>query len=239
MIISKQVKERLESIPNGIVITLQDFKVTPKYEGALVKALSRLVAKGDLKKTSKGRYYKPRKTIFGTISPAPMEIAKEFLEKNGKLTGYITGTEAFAALGLTSQITSDIVIGSNRYRRPLEKNGYKFSFVLQLNPITKNNIPLLRILDAIKFIKEIPATSPERCIEQLGEIISNLPQSRQKQLCALAKQYAPRVRALLGAIAEQNGLDTFGLRATLNGVTNYKLKISRETLTTKQNWNII
>ena len=104
MLIADQIKERLKSVPDGVVLTLKDFNVAPQYEIALVKSLSRLVAKGELEKISKGRYYKPRKTMFGTLKPAPSEIAKDFLEKEGQLIGYITGTAAFAMMGLTTQI---------------------------------------------------------------------------------------------------------------------------------------
>ena len=79
MLIADQIKEKLSSIPDGFVLTLKDFKVEPQHEVALVKSLSRLVAKGELKKLSKGRYYKPRKTMFGILKPSASEIAKDFL----------------------------------------------------------------------------------------------------------------------------------------------------------------
>jgi predicted transcriptional regulator of viral defense system len=83
---------------------LKDFNVKSQYKVAIVRLLSRLVAKGELEKISKGRYYKPRKTMFGTLKPAPPGIAKDFLEKESLLIGYITGTAAFAMMGLTTQI---------------------------------------------------------------------------------------------------------------------------------------
>jgi hypothetical protein len=239
MVIAEQIKEKLRAFPDGVVLTIQDFNVDTQYEIALVKAISRLIAKGDLQKISKGRYYKPHKTMFGILKPASTEIAKDFLEKGGKLLGYITGTAAFASMGLTTQITSSIVIGSNKYRRPLKRGEYNISFLSQPNPITENNISLLRILDAIKLIREIPATTPDECVKQLCKIIDDLPTNKQEELCALARQYSPYVRALLGAILEQNGIGTYSLRSSLNGVSSYELPISDDVLSTKQNWNIV
>ena len=239
MVIAEQIKEKISSFPDGIVLTLKDFNVDVQYEVTLVKALSRLVAKGDLQKISKGRYYKPRKTMFGILKPASTEIAKDFLEKGGKLLGYITGTAAFASMGLTTQITSSIVIGSNKYRRPLKRGEYSISFLLQPNPITDNNIPLLRILDAIRLIREIPAATSNESVKRLGKIIEDLTKQQQKELCVLAEQYTPYARALLGAILEQNGIETYSLKSSLNGVSSYKLPISDEILSTKQNWNIV
>ena len=103
MIIGNEVKKKIADTPDGIILTIGDFNVPMQYQGALVKALNRLTNQGTLQRLSKGKYYKPRKTIFGTLKPVPEEITKDFLEKNGKLVGYITGNSAFASMGLTTQ----------------------------------------------------------------------------------------------------------------------------------------
>lgn len=239
MIIAEQIKKKLYSVPDGVILTLNDFDIDAKYGLALAKALSRLVSKGDLKKVSKGRYYKPRKTMFGELKPAPAEIVKDFLEKGGKQIGYITGTEAFASIGLTTQITSSVMIGTNKYRRPLQRGDYSISFLLQQNSITEINIPLLRILDAVRLIREIPASTPDDTVLRLMKIIKDLSGQQKKILCSLAEQYTPCVRALLGAIMEQNGDKTYNLKSSLNGVTTYKLNIADRVLLTKKNWNIV
>ena len=239
MVIGNEVKKKIADTPDGIILTIGDFNVPMQYQGALVKALNRLTNQGTLQRLSKGKYYKPRKTIFGTLKPVPEEITKDFLEKNGKLVGYITGNSAFASMGLTTQITSSILIGTNRYRNPLTRGDYVISFLQQRNPITEENIPLLRILDALKFIKEIPASSPDSIVGQLGNIICTLSKVEQKRLVELAENYTSYVRALLGAIMEQNNLDTESLKKSLNGTTNYKLPISEQALKNKKNWNIL
>ena len=239
MVITKQVGKILNAMPPGKVFTIADFNVPQEYQPALVKALNRLVANMEIQKISKGRYYKPKQTVFGTLKPPIMEVVKDFLERNGKLIGYITGTAAFAQIGLTTQITSAITIGTNKYRRPLKRGEYTVSFIVQSNAITKENIPLLRILDAIKLIREIPATSPDDCVVGIARLIGALPESDREKLATLAESYAPYVRALLGAILEHIGTDTFGLRITLNGVTTYKLPVSVEALPTKSTWNIV
>ena len=239
MVITKQLREIFDAMPQGRVFTIADFNVPQKYQPALVKALSRLVTEGKIRKVSKGRYYKPKQTMFGTLKPPIMEIVKDFLERNGKLTGYITGTAAFAQMGLTTQITSAITIGTNKYRRPLKRGEYTVSFIVQPNVITEENIPLLRILDAIKLIREIPAISPDDCVQGIGRLLGALSNEDRKRLVGLAANYAPYVRALLGAILEHIGADTFSLRDTLNGVTTYKLPVSAQVLPDKSTWNIV
>ena len=91
-----------------MVFTISDFGFDPSNALALAKALSRMVIAGELCKVSKGKYYKPQETLLGRIKPANTEIVKDFLEKDGKIIGYITGPQAFATMGLTSQISSSI-----------------------------------------------------------------------------------------------------------------------------------
>ena len=239
MIIGDEIKRKISATPDGVILTIGDFDVEMQYQGALVKALNRLVGRGTLTRLSKGKYYKPRKTIFGTLKPVPEEITKEFLEKNGKIIGYVTGISAFAMMGLTTQITSSIMIGTNRYRRPLTRGEYNISFLLQRNPITKENIPLLRILDAIRLIRDIPASSPDDVVTQLGSTIDALSGEEQKELILLSENYTSYVRALLGAIMEKNNLDAVILKKSLNGTTFYKLPISEQVLPNKKNWNIV
>lgn len=239
MLIARQIKDKLSSTPAGVVLTTRDFGVEMRYQPALVKALSRLVLQGELQKIAKGKYYIPKKTIFGQLKPADSELVKDFLEQNGKIVGYITGTSAFASMGLTTQISSSILIGTNKYRRPTIRNGVKISFLLQENMITSSNIPLLRILDALRLIKEIPATSPDECVANIRKAIDALSESQKQELAELSLAYTPYVRALLGAIYENMGLETEIIRRTLNGVTNYKLPISDNVLSNKKNWNII
>ena len=128
MIIARQIRDKLSSIPAGIVLTPKDFGVETRYQPALAKALSRLVLQGELQKIAKGKYYIPKQTIFGKLKPTDSELVKDFLEQNGRVVGYITGTTAFASMGLTTQISSSMLIGTNKYRRPVIRNGVKISF---------------------------------------------------------------------------------------------------------------
>ena len=80
MVISSQIKDVLSRTQPGVVLTINDFGVQTAYQPALVKALNRLATSGELQKVSKGKYYKPRKTMFGELKPADSEIVKDFLE---------------------------------------------------------------------------------------------------------------------------------------------------------------
>lgn len=142
-------------------------------------------------------------------------------------------------MGLTTQISSSILVGTNKYRRPVTRNGVKISFLLQENSITSSSIPLLRILDALRLVKGIPATSPDECVTNVRKAINALSKKQKQELAELSLAYTPYVRALLGAIYENMKLETGTISKTLNGVTSYKLPISDKVLPNKRNWNII
>lgn len=238
MIIGEQIKQKIDSFPTGVVFTISDFGFDPSYDLALAKALSRMTTSGELCKISRGKYYKPKETLLGRIKPSVSEIVKDFLEKDGKIIGYITGAQAFATMGLTSQISSAIMIGSGKYRRPLQRGEYKISFLKQDNPITKDNIEFLRILDAIKLIRDIPAVSPETACKAIISLIQSLSLQSSEELEKLSLTYTSYVRALLGAMLEYIGRPTAIVRKSLNGVSSYKLPISESVLPNKSNWNI-
>lgn len=241
MTISKAIKQKIITFPDDYVFTIADFDFKSQNQSAVVKALNRMAKSGEISKLAKGRFYKPRKTQFGELRPSVYQIAKDYIERNGKLTGYITGYSAYNALGLTTQISSYIQIGTNKSRRSVKREKYTISFILQRNPITRNNIEILRILDAVRFFREIPATTPDDACVRLKEIIRNLSNEQKGMLVKCLMNYTNYVRALCGAILEDVGCDKNlleSIRTSLNGVTEYRLPISEMVLPTKQNWRI-
>lgn len=241
MNISKEIRKKIVIFPDDYVFKASDFEMESQNQSAVVKALNRMAATGEISKLSKGKFYKPRKTQFGELKPSAYQIAKDYIERDGKLIGYITGYSAYNALGLTTQISSYIQIGTNKSRRAVKRDKYTISFILQQNTITKKNIEILRILDAIRFIREIPATTPNEACIRLKEIIKDLNDEQKEMLVKCSLKYTNYVRALCGAILEDIGYDGNSLdsiRKSLNGVTNYHLPISESVLPNKQNWRI-
>lgn len=238
MIIAGQIRKKISDFPTGYVFTLSDFDLDPSNEMALAKMLSRMVSSGELKKISKGKYYKPKETAFGIVKPPFEELVKDFLERNGEVIGYITGTVAFSQMGLTTQISAKLTIGTNHYRRPVTRGGYKVSFLKQDNPITAENVELLLLLDAIKLIRKIPGTSPNEACKVIIGLISMLSDERILELEKLSLKYTSYVRAVVGAILEHLGKPMSLVRKSLNGTSSYKLPISDAILPTKTKWRI-
>lgn len=241
MKVTDYIADSIDRLPKGYVFTYVDFMGEVKSKEAVIKALNRMVFAGRIRKLSKGKYFKPEKTTFGELPPPQYQIVKDLLEEDGKVTGYLTGYSIYSKLGLSTQIGNLIQIGKNETRPEFKRGRYKISFVRQRNTITKENIPLLQILDAIRYIKKIPdATISDSCL-RLIELISKLDELEVKTLVRLSQKYPPSCRALLGAILEQLGRAEFlnPLHKSLNPVTQYQLSGAGAVLSTSQNWNIV
>lgn len=232
---------KIDRLPKGYVFTYADFTTEVIQKEAVIKALNRMVASGKIAKLSKGKYYKPENTPFGNLQPNQSQVVKDLLEENGKITGYLTGYSIYNQLGLTTQVSNTIQIGKNQVRPNFKRERYTIAFVKQKNTITKENIPLLQILDAIRYIKKIPDANIETSCKRFLAIIKNLSETETNTLVRLAIKYSPATRALLGAFLEQLqlGKTTEALFKSLNPITKFKLAGVAKVLSTTEKWNII
>ena len=230
----------IDRLPKGYVFTYKDFVNKVNKKEAVIKSLNRMAATGKIKKIAKGKFYKPEKTVFGELKPDQYQFVKDLLEKDGKPIGYLTGYSIYNRLGLTTQVSNTIQIGRNETRSSFKRGQYKISFIKQKNTITKENIPLLQILDVICYIKKIPDATIESACKRIIAIIKQIPEQKRKKMVRLAAKYPPSTRALLGAILEELGNVklTSPLRKSLNPITIYKMKGVEKALITAEKWNI-
>jgi hypothetical protein len=240
MKIAEYIANTIDRLPKGYVFTYEDFMEEVKSKEAAIKSLNRLVASGKISKLSKGKYYKPEKTVFGTLAPTQYQVVKDPLESDSKVIGYLTGLSIYSELGLTTQVSNTIQIGKNEVRPSFKRDRYTISFVRQRNTITRENIPLLQLLDAARYIKRIPDITIADACRRLKELISDLSDREEKTIVRLSQKYPPSTRALLGAVLESLGRETYinSIKKTLNPITKYKLKGAANILPTAENWNI-
>ena len=241
MKIADYISLSIDRLTKGYVFTYADFTTEVNKKEAVIKALNRMVASGKIAKLSKGKYYKPESTPFGNLQPNQAQVVKDLLEENGKTIGYLTGYSIYNQLGLTTQVSNTIQIGKNQIRPAFKRERYTIAFVKQKNTITKENIPLLQILDAMRYIKKIPDVRIENSCKRFLAIVKELPEKEMNVMVRLALKYPPATRALLGAMLtqlQQSEL-TAPLLKSLNPITKYKLAGVAKVLPTTQNWNII
>jgi predicted transcriptional regulator of viral defense system len=240
MKITDIVVNRIKRFKSGHVFTYDVFDVPVDKSEALKKALSRLVASGKIVRLSKGQFYKPEISDFGTLRPSEYQVVKDLLEVDQKIIGYLTGVSALNKLGLTTQISNTIQIGTNIDRKPMKRGKYNIRFIQQKNTITKDNISLLQILDSIRFINRIPDSDITKSCVRITALIKDLYETDRILIAKYALKYSPGTRALTGAILDNVSKTeiTSQLLASLNPVTVYVFNISNEVLENKDKWRI-
>lgn len=230
----------INRFPKGFVFTYADFNSEVSQKQALIKALNRMVISGKIAKLSKGKYYKPETTPFGDLLPNQKQVVKDLLEEKGKINGYFTGYSIYNQLGLTTQVSNTIQIGKNEIRPSFKRDRYTIDFIKQKNNITKDNIPLLQIMDAIRNIKKIPDTTITNSCIRFIAILRQLKEKDLLLIMRLANKYPPATRALLGAMLDElKSTKTETLFNTLNPITKYKLAGAFSVLSTAEKWNIV
>lgn len=234
------VTENIERFTYGYVFSASDFPVDVTKQKSVNKVLENLTKAGEIRRLSKGKYYKTKLTEFGELMPDNYQIVKDLLEENGKLIGYITGYQIFNELGLTTQVSAILQIGTIKDKKNTKRSYYRIKFVKQWNTITKENIPLLQLLDCLRFFKKIPDTTPTESCRRLLYLLSKLNENEKSKIKKLVLKYTPQAIALLGAMLEMlnPNEDVEMLRKSLNFQTFYDLSIPHEVLSTQKKWNI-
>jgi len=237
---SAEILNVISNFKEGYVFTYDELGFKPEKTNAVIIALNRLVSEGKLRKLSKGRYYKPQITEFGELKPDTFQVVKDLLQKDKKVIGYLTGFSVFNSLFLTTQVSNTIQIGCNNEKKAVSRGMYKIRFIKQANKITEDNIPLLQILDSIKFIKDIPDTNQNKSCNRFITILKELTPERLNQLKKLVLKYNAATRALTGALIDMVEADnrTQIIYESLNPATAYSFSISTQTLPTKDKWRI-
>lgn len=239
MKVADYIQDKLDRLPRGYVFTYKEFINKVSQKEAAIKALNRMAENGAIRKLSKGRFYRPETTIFGELDPKQGQIVKDLLEKEGRVIGYLTGLSIYHRLGLTSQVGNTIQIGRAEYSPSIVRGSYKISFIRQKNSITKENIPVLQILDAFRFIKKIPDSTVTQAYKRLIAIVSSLTEQDLRLMSRLVLNYPANTRALVGAVLESlNFKEIEKIKGSLNPITKYNLSIDGAVLPNLSKWNI-
>lgn len=232
---SKNIRQQISGFELGRVFRVEDFGLLRTEQQAAIVTLGRLVQQGEIQRLSPGIYYKPKRTAFGVVGPSLEDRFRDILYDKDTPVAYLTGLYAFNLLGLTTQQPTVLEIGSNFPQREKTRGGYTVRFVLQKNPITADNIEMLRVLDSLKWIKKIPDTTVDRSYTLLRELIGGYTKAQQTMLVELSMKYAPLTRALLGSMLTDDELSTT-LSQSLSPLTRFSVGFSSVQIPNE--WNI-
>ncbi len=240
MKISKKVKQAINNLPAGTTFKYKELDLLDNEYGAAAKTIERLIAEKRINRISTGVFYKPRKTVFGELKPGEEDLLRPYLFIGDKRIAYITGTALYNRMGLTSQIPKDIKVASKVKEIRTRIGNMNVRRVKSYIDVSNKNYHLLEILDALKDFKQIPDLNRKAAIKQLITVISSFKKKELIRLLLYGNEYPPRTRAFLGALLEKINLDLdlAYLKQSLNPLTEYKLGIIPNMLSTAEKWNI-
>jgi predicted transcriptional regulator of viral defense system len=238
--ITDTVKDTIKKFACGYVFTAKDFPLPVEKQKTVNKLLDNMVAVEQIRRLSKGCFYKPQMSNFGELPPDTFQTVKDLIEKNGKPIGYLTGYSLFNKFGLTTQVPVTLQIAMQKVKKAITRGNYRIGFVIQPNTITKENIPILQLLDCLRYFKDIPDTMPNEACKRLLFLLKQLTDKQIIQLKRLVLKYNPATIALLGALLEtmSEKEDTSVLFNTLNHQTSYQFGISQDILSNQKKWHI-
>jgi len=126
MIISKQIEQKIQALPKGTLLLIDDFIEEYDYETAR-KVLQRLTNDGQLMRLNRGIYYIPKKdNLLGIIKPTAEQIA-ESISKRDKARIIPTGSFALHKLGLTTQVPMNVVYLTDGSPRKIKVGNQKIT----------------------------------------------------------------------------------------------------------------
>ena len=239
-IMSDIIRRAIENFDYGYVFTPRNFPVEPRKAASVNRLLNYMVEVGEICRISKGRFYKPKMTEFGAMKPNTYEVVKDLLEKDGKQIGYLTGYSIFNELGLTTQMSFILQIGIQNEKNPIKRGLYRIHFIKQHNEITKENVYLLKLLDCLRFFRNIPDSMPDEKCSRIFLLLKKITKGQKEEIKRLSLKYTPQATALLGAMLEtlnpkENTSEMYNM---LNPQSFYKLGISENILSNQKKWNI-
>lgn len=235
--ISKAVRQRIKEFRPGVIFGLKDFAELPNSQ-AVILELGRLAKKGEITRLTKGKYYVPRNSRFGTLGPDEWRVLDKVVKENG---GYFAGTTALNRLGVTTQIPSEVTIRGARSTRKLKIGYLTINLTRDGNSGADATAPnLTDMLETLRLIKRTPGGNLKMSVEKVGTVLRARACDEIERLLDIAEKERPYVRSLLGAIMEMNQIDGFEqLKKTLNPVTKFRLGIPLDVIPIKVKWGIV
>lgn len=225
------IRQRIEKRGERIW-RLDDFRDLPF--AAVAQALSRLARAGALDRLSKGIYYKPRQTALGRSRPNPAAI-QELVPKHKPV--FPSGLAAANLLGFSTQTGSRREVSTTAGSLPRKLVGQD-TVIRTRRPAAWSTLSPedAALLEFLRCGGESSELSPRQTIQRTLALLGE--KGRWERLCKVATTEPPRVRALLGALAEQLGRPPRTLRSlrdSLNPFSKYDFGLFAE-LPLAKNW---
>jgi hypothetical protein len=231
--------------PNEI-FTASDIGFGSEVSSLVNQALSRLTKEKYIARLSRGKYYIPHKTKFGSIKPSDSKIIEKVITeiyKKTKVKPYFASNTIFQKLGLTTQVSSEIFLVCNiTIPYNFKINNLKFNLIRYEGTWNKSQTKYFEFLYALQNIKKIPDTTCSDSYAVLKNIMKNYTIADITNTMKISKEFNNQTRALLGCMLDMNGykVASDSIKKELNSSTNYYVDIDTNEIPIeyKRKWRI-
>lgn len=145
--IQTNIERRILGYKKGELFFPADFRGLGSA-AAIKMGLSRLTAKGKVRRLSHGIYYVPKQDpLFGELYPAPQKVA-ETIAKREKVRIKPTGSQALHQLGLSTQVPTKLVYLTDGERRQVKMG----KTLIEFRPTTPKKIAFEGALSSLVIL---------------------------------------------------------------------------------------
>lgn len=201
---------------------------------SVAQALSRLARAKSVRRLGRGLYYRPRQTAFGESLPNPAELQQLAC---AKAPVFPAGLAAANLLGFTTQNPSRAEVATTAASLPRNLVG-ESTVVHTRRPAAWRTLGRedAALLDFLRQGGKTTDLAPDAMVRRTLDLLA--ADGRLTRLLQVAATEPPRVRALLGALAEAAGADPSALatlRRSLNPLSRFGFGVF-STLPTAGQW---
>jgi len=205
------MRRRVQAAPDRF-LTYANFKDLPAP--AVAQTLSRLARDRQIERVGKGLYYVPRQTAFGSSVPTGPDIAAH----TALGTLHPAGVSAANVLGLTTQNSSGGEFATTRASQPkaLSKSRVLTGRDRSRDALTQEEGALLEVM-------RDGANTADANLDAITRRLTRIIRGRGAfaRLRTAAMREPPRVRAMLGALAQDAGIPSKQLTALSRSLSPY------------------
>jgi hypothetical protein len=195
--------------------TYEDF--TGLEAGAVSQALSRLAKEGVVRRLRRGIYYRPKQTVIGESKASSAALSSRLLASGARPTGLT----AAQTLGFTTQVSAEPSFAISKNNTPTNLPGIR---VKVRRPATSGKMSTREaaVLELLRDRGQTSELTSEETIRRLTEMLKE--PSVFDRLAEAALSEPPRVRAILGALGQEAGIQGSSLeqlRKSINRLSHY------------------
>ena len=205
--------------PNQIIVANELYRATLPYipEATYYKSMERLVKNGTLVHLTKGLYYRPKMTRFGSVPISEEEISNHYLQSG---EGMLVGYRMFNRKGITTQIGKQVEILSNTI--PEEKKNIKNVSVRRITAkINEETIPVIEILEILQNYYKIEDMNTNALIASLEAFSKQYSDEAAHHVLAHMKYKKSTIAFLMTVLNYMKVKNTLG--SYLSPMSEYKI----------------